>query len=86
MKQVGQIAADRTRNPNNFTCARDRNMYDMSLERELKNLQEWIIFDNNNYCWNVSNEPISGLLLRLIEFWNQAVKLDPRRLQVKRDL
>jgi hypothetical protein len=40
MKQVGQIAADRTRNPNNFTCARDRNMYDMSLERELKNLQE----------------------------------------------
>jgi hypothetical protein len=40
MKQVGQIAADRTRNLNNFTCARDRYMYDMSLERELKNLQE----------------------------------------------
>jgi hypothetical protein len=40
MKQVEQIAPDVTRNPNNFTCAKDRNMYDMALERELKNLQE----------------------------------------------
>jgi hypothetical protein len=40
IKQVEQIPPDVTRNPNNFTCAKDRNMYDMSLEREFKNLQE----------------------------------------------
>ena len=62
-EQIHQIASW---NPNNFTYARDRNMCDMSLERELQNLQEFIDVDKNTYFWNVSNEPISGLLVRLI--------------------
>ncbi len=49
MKQDEQMHQIASWFPNNFTYARDRNMHDMSLERELKNLQELNNFDKNTY-------------------------------------
>jgi cell fate regulator YaaT (PSP1 superfamily) len=49
MKQDEQIHQIASWNPNNFTYVRDKNMCDMSLEKELQNLQEYFAFDKNTF-------------------------------------